>query len=134
MAEKVTCTTLTSTLYMSIREGHVGVAKLLLEAGADVETPDNYGQSPFFMACWKGHADVAALLLEYDANKDCRTKTGITPLFQVRKLMMEGGRERRMEGEEGGKREGGREDESLGERARGRGCKIGKRVEGREEE
>ena len=67
------------------REGHVGVAKLLLEAGADVETPDNYGQSPFFMACWKGHADVAALLLEYDANKDCRTKTGITPLFQVRR-------------------------------------------------
>ena len=61
----------------------MGVAKLLLEAGADVETPDNYGQSPFFMACWKGHADVAALLLEYDANKDCRTKTGITPLFQV---------------------------------------------------
>ena len=63
----------------------MGVAKLLLEAGADVETPDNYGQSPFFMACWKGHADVAALLLEYDANKDCRTKTGITPLFQVRR-------------------------------------------------
>ncbi len=62
----------------------MGVARLLLEAGADVETPDNYGQSPFFMACWKGHAVVAALLLEYDANKDCRTKTGITPLFQVR--------------------------------------------------
>ena len=69
------------------REGHVGVAKLLLEAGADVETPDNYGQSPFFMACWKGHADVAALLLEYEANKDCRTKTGITPLFQVMRLL-----------------------------------------------
>ena len=32
----------------------MGVARLLLEAGADVETPDNYGQTPFFMACWKG--------------------------------------------------------------------------------
>ena len=85
----------------------MGVAKLLLEAGADVETPDNYGQSPFFMACWKGHADVAALLLEYDANKDCRTKTGITPLFQVRRG---GGREGGKIGEKGeGEREGGRE-------------------------
>lgn len=61
----------------------MGVAELLLEMGADVETPDNYGQSPFFMACWKGHSEVAGLLLEFDANKDCRTKTGITPLFQV---------------------------------------------------
>ena len=56
----------------------MGVARMLLEAGADVETPDNYGQTPFFMACWKGHAEVASLLLEYGANKDCRTKTGIT--------------------------------------------------------
>lgn len=75
----------------------MGVARLLLEAGADVETPDNYGQSPFFMACWKGHADVATLLLAYDANKDCRTKTGITPLFQVRGRWQTGG-ERGREG------------------------------------
>ena len=61
------------------------MAELLLEMGADVETPDNYGQSPFFMACWKGHSEVAALLLDFEANKDCRTKTGITPLFQVEK-------------------------------------------------
>ena len=27
---------------------------LLLENSADVELPDNYGQSPLFMACWKG--------------------------------------------------------------------------------
>lgn len=24
--------------------------------GADVELPDNYGQSPLFMACWKGRS------------------------------------------------------------------------------
>ena len=35
----------------------MGVARMLLEAGADVETPDNYGQSPFFMACWKGETE-----------------------------------------------------------------------------
>lgn len=76
------CTSI-SLLFLLHREGHVGVAEFLLEVGADVETPDNYGQSPFFMACWKGHSAVASLLLEFDANKDCRTKTGITPLFQV---------------------------------------------------
>ena len=36
------------------REGHVSVAEQLLAHGADVELPDNYGQSPLFMACWKG--------------------------------------------------------------------------------
>ena len=70
-------------VYTLYREGHISVAKMLLEAGADVETPDNYGQTPFFMACWKGHAEVANLLLEYGANKDCKTKTGITPFFQA---------------------------------------------------
>lgn len=43
-----------SSFSRPIREGHVAVARMLLEAGADVETPDNYGQTPFFMACWKG--------------------------------------------------------------------------------
>ena len=30
------------------------MADILLNHGADVELPDNYGQSPLFMACWKG--------------------------------------------------------------------------------
>jgi ankyrin repeat protein len=30
----------------------------LLENGADVELPDNYGQSPLFMACWKGEKEI----------------------------------------------------------------------------
>ena len=41
-------------IVLHCREGYVEVAKILLEAGSDVETPDNYGQSPLFMACWKG--------------------------------------------------------------------------------
>ena len=32
----------------------MAVAEQLLLHGADVELPDNYGQSPLFMACWKG--------------------------------------------------------------------------------
>ena len=36
------------------REGHKEVSEILLNHNADVELPDNYGQSPLFMACWKG--------------------------------------------------------------------------------
>ena len=45
-----------SNIYMFIihREGHKEVAENLLNHNADVELPDNYGQSPLFMACWKG--------------------------------------------------------------------------------
>jgi hypothetical protein len=46
--------------FLSTREGHEKVVSLLLENGADVELPDNYGQSPLFMACWKGE-----LIVEY---------------------------------------------------------------------
>ena len=42
-----------SVLFLS-REGHEKVVSYLLQNGADVELPDNYGQSPLFMACWKG--------------------------------------------------------------------------------
>ena len=77
-----TCTH-SESYFIYYREGHVVVARMLLEGGAEVETPDNYGQTPFFMACWKGHAEVASLLLEFGANKDCKTKTGITPFFQA---------------------------------------------------
>lgn len=47
-------------IFLSTREGHEKVVSLLLENGADVELPDNYGQSPLFMACWKGE-----LIVEY---------------------------------------------------------------------
>ena len=42
------------TFSLNFREGHVAVAEKLILHGADVELPDNYGQSPLFMACWKG--------------------------------------------------------------------------------
>ena len=42
------------TFALNFREGHVAVAEKLILHGADVELPDNYGQSPLFMACWKG--------------------------------------------------------------------------------
>lgn len=42
------------SFFHNFREGHKDVAEILLNHNADVELPDNYGQSPLFMACWKG--------------------------------------------------------------------------------
>ncbi|XP_027047638.1 ankyrin repeat domain-containing protein 17-like isoform X3 [Pocillopora damicornis] len=71
-------------LMLASREGHVETTRLLLNKGAEINTPSGSNDdTPLTLACWKGHRDVAELLLENVANRDCRTKTGITPLFQA---------------------------------------------------
>ena len=45
-------------------EGHVEVARLLLEAGAAVNQAPNHGVTPLLIACEKGHVECARLLLE----------------------------------------------------------------------
>lgn len=52
-----------SVVWGIFREGHVAVAEQLLLHGADVELPDNYGQSPLFMACWKGRRHLKLLIV-----------------------------------------------------------------------
>ena len=44
--------------------GHTEVVKLLVEAGADIEEPDDRGITPLFAASWEGHVAVVKLLLE----------------------------------------------------------------------
>jgi hypothetical protein len=62
--------------------GHVDVAKLLLEHGADVNAKESvYDATPLHVAAATGHADVARLLLEHGA--DVNAKYGdsdLTPL------------------------------------------------------
>jgi ankyrin repeat protein len=43
--------------------------KLLLEKGAELETKDNYGQTPLSCAAEKGHEAVVKLLQEKVAKK-----------------------------------------------------------------
>ena len=44
--------------------------RLLLQAGADKEQPNSFGQTPLWIAAYEGHAGVVALLLEAGADKD----------------------------------------------------------------
>lgn len=59
------------------REGHEKVVSLLLENSADVELPDNYGQSPLFMACWKGEFVVQYLQYSYRFGKIVENATNV---------------------------------------------------------
>lgn len=50
-------------LCIAAYDGHVGVVKLLLESGANVNLMCNDG-NPLFVACQNGHSEVVKLLLE----------------------------------------------------------------------
>jgi ankyrin repeat protein len=49
--------------FSHIRGGHVGVATLLLERGADVNTPNDRGNTALHLAAGFGHEEVVSILL-----------------------------------------------------------------------
>jgi len=72
-------------LHVAAAKGHVDVARLLLERGADVNAKESvYDATPLHIAALYGHADVARLLLEHGANPSIRDKDGGTPLDVAR--------------------------------------------------
>ncbi len=61
--------------------GHVDVATLLLDRGANVENKTKYsGFTALHNAAWRGHLDVATLLLDRGADVESKTKSGYTAL------------------------------------------------------
>ena len=52
----------------STSRGHVEVVRLLAELGANVETPENDGETPAHIAAQEGHVEVVRLLAELGAN------------------------------------------------------------------
>jgi len=51
-----------------IQDGHVDVARLLLDHGAQVNMPADSFESPLTLAACGGHLDLAALLISRGAN------------------------------------------------------------------
>jgi ankyrin repeat protein len=52
------------------------VVKLLLEEGAELETKDNYGQTPLSLAAGNGYEAVVKLLLEKGAQNYNNSSSG----------------------------------------------------------
>lgn len=69
-------------LMVAINNGHDEIARLLIEAGAEVNATDREGMSALMYAIYKGdkNADLIKLLLERGADPNAKNKQGQTPL------------------------------------------------------
>merc|ERR1712118_491807 len=59
----------------------MGVPRLaaLLDAGADIDAKNEYGQTPLFLAAWAGHGDAVTELLSWGADPKKTCSGGILP-------------------------------------------------------
>lgn len=73
---------MTALLYAA-RDGHLPLARLLLDARADVNLADANAISPLLMAITNDHMDVARLLVERGADVNAADFWGRTPLFSA---------------------------------------------------
>jgi ankyrin repeat protein len=87
-------------LHWASREGHLEVAQLLLDKGADVKaTNSNCGGTPLHLASREGHLEVAQLLLDEGADVKAADSDGRPPLhwasrnrhLEVAKLLLDKG-------------------------------------------
>lgn len=60
-----------------------GAARLLIDAGADVDTQDPGGWSALHFAAQSGSVEIAHLLLDAGASVDPKDSNGNTPLFRA---------------------------------------------------
>jgi ankyrin repeat protein len=68
-------------LLYAAREGSAEVARMLIEAGADIEQADANGTTPLLAAVINDHMAVARLLIESGANVNAVDWYGQTPLW-----------------------------------------------------
>ncbi len=72
-------------LHTAAWQGHVIVARFLLENGGDPDVRDNTGLTPLHWAALFGHKAVAELLLSHGANLQATDSDGATPLYMAAK-------------------------------------------------
>ena len=86
-------------IYVAAQYGHLRLARLLLEAGADKDAARSNGTTPLLIAAGNGHLEVVRLLLGAGADKDTAKSTGATALIiaaenghlEVVRLLLEAG-------------------------------------------
>jgi uncharacterized protein len=71
-------------LHAAAASGSVSIARRLVEAGADVDAPQEGGFTPLHEASSSGQLELARLLLEHGANVEARADDGRTALDMAR--------------------------------------------------
>ena len=70
-------------LHLSSRKGHLNLARMLVDRGADVSAQDENGWIPLHRASSMGHIDVVQMLVECGADVSTQDKDGRTPLHRA---------------------------------------------------
>jgi ankyrin repeat protein len=72
-----------TALHWAVVGGHIALARLLLDRGADISAADAQGRTALHHAAYGGDAAAVALLLERGADATARESSGRTPLFMA---------------------------------------------------
>ncbi len=71
-----------SAFLFAVRAGHIAAAKVLLDAGVDVNDTLSDGETALILACANGHWELAAMLLDRGADPN-RAQVGWNALHQL---------------------------------------------------
>ncbi|MEM1293406.1 MAG: ankyrin repeat domain-containing protein [Cyanobacteria bacterium P01_H01_bin.162] len=74
-----------TALTYAARDGHTDIARVLIDAGADVNWIDGEGVTPLILAAFKGHEELTKLLLAHDADTTVVDQWGRTALDYARR-------------------------------------------------
>jgi ankyrin repeat protein len=72
-----------TALHVATKNGHLACAQLLLSAGADLELPTRYGETPLFLAARKGHLEFLELFYKMGVDINARNHGKNTALMVI---------------------------------------------------
>ncbi len=67
-------------LHMAASRGKVEIARMLIDAGANVNVQNEYGSTPLHVAARRVEVEIARMLIDAGAYVDVQDKSGWTPL------------------------------------------------------